>query len=51
VTIKGLGKIRQRQAEEQASLKNIQIMAIPYYAWAHRGKSEMAVWLPQSIEK
>ena len=21
--------------------------AIPYYAWAHRGKGEMAVWLPR----
>ncbi|MFB0517357.1 MAG: hypothetical protein ACETWG_12245 [Candidatus Neomarinimicrobiota bacterium] len=20
-------------------------MVIPYYAWAHRGKGEMAVWL------
>ena len=23
-----------------------QNVAIPYYAWAHRGKGEMAVWLP-----
>ncbi|MFH0946334.1 MAG: hypothetical protein V2A76_14140 [Planctomycetota bacterium] len=23
----------------------VPIMAIPYYAWAHRGKGEMAVWL------
>ena len=22
-------------------------MAIPYYAWAHRGEGEMAVWLPR----
>jgi DUF1680 family protein len=21
--------------------------AIPYYAWAHRGKGQMAVWLHQ----
>ena len=25
-------------------------MAIPYYAWAHRGKGEMAVWFPQRIK-
>jgi DUF1680 family protein len=25
--------------------------AIPYYAWAHRGKSEMTVWIPRSVEK
>jgi len=24
--------------------------AIPYYVWAHRGKGEMAVWLPRSAE-
>lgn len=23
--------------------------AIPYYAWAHRGKGEMVIWLPQKI--
>lgn len=37
VTIKGEGK-------------NIDVVAIPYYAWAHRGKGEMAVWLPKSAE-
>jgi DUF1680 family protein len=24
--------------------------AIPYYAWAHRGKGEMMVWIPQRIK-
>lgn len=24
-------------------------LAIPYYAWAHRGKGEMSVWLPERI--
>ena len=24
--------------------------AIPYYAWAHRGKGEMVVWFPSSIK-
>jgi DUF1680 family protein len=23
--------------------------AIPYYAWAHRGKGEMMVWFPETI--
>jgi hypothetical protein len=23
------------------------LMLIPYYAWAHRGKGEMAIWLPR----
>jgi DUF1680 family protein len=25
---------------------NREFMAIPYYAWSHRGVSPMAVWLP-----
>jgi len=24
-------------------------VAIPYYAWAHRGQGEMAVWLPRKV--
>lgn len=26
-------------------------VAIPYYAWAHRGKGEMTVWLPERIKR
>ena len=28
-------------------------LAIPYYAWSHRGQGEMAVWLPfeESVAK
>ena len=37
VTIKGEGK-------------SIDVVAVPYYAWAHRGKGEMAVWLLESDE-
>ncbi len=48
VTIKGQGKIQQPQAAAQPILESIEAVAIPYYAWAHRGKSEMAVWLPHS---
>jgi len=41
VTIKGRGEMPQ---------ESVEVVAIPYYAWAHRGKSEMAVWLPKSAE-
>jgi hypothetical protein len=41
VTLKGQGKMPQ---------KSVEVVAIPYYAWAHRGKSEMAVWLPKFAE-
>jgi DUF1680 family protein len=29
----------------QAKKKSQEFIAIPYYAWAHRGQGEMAVWL------
>jgi DUF1680 family protein len=25
------------------------VLAVPYYAWAHRGEGEMAVWLPRRV--
>ena len=27
--------------------KDVDLFAIPYYAWAHRGRGEMAVWMAQ----
>lgn len=29
--------------------KDVTLTLIPYYAWAHRGAGEMAVWLPQDM--
>lgn len=29
--------------------EDISLTLIPYYAWAHRGPGQMAVWLPQSL--
>jgi DUF1680 family protein len=39
--------IRLRQ-QPDGTLRNrtVRIQAIPYYAWSHRGPSEMLVWLP-----
>ncbi len=34
------GKVAQREQE---------FMAIPYFAWANRGKGQMAVWIPNSL--
>jgi DUF1680 family protein len=31
------------------STVNKEITAIPYYAWAHRGKGEMMIWFPQKL--
>lgn len=37
--------------ENNNSVKTVQqnFTAIPYYAWANRGKGEMVVWLPEKI--
>jgi len=32
----------------EVSRQNQSFTAIPYYSWAHRGKGEMAVWLPRT---
>jgi DUF1680 family protein len=35
--------------EESLKTEKKKIIAIPYYAWANRGKNEMQVWLPVRI--
>ena len=44
VTIKGQGQIRSAGSEPNS----VEVVAIPYYAWAHRGKSQMAVWVAEA---
>ncbi|MEW5900838.1 MAG: glycoside hydrolase family 127 protein, partial [Acidobacteriota bacterium] len=39
---------RQGQAADK---RKQGLTAIPYYAWAHRGEGEMAVWLPREESK
>ncbi len=29
---------------------NVQLVAIPYYSWANRGRGEMTVWIPENEE-
>ena len=36
---------KQDGGEKRAVTKPVKFTAIPYYAWAHRGKGPMAVWL------
>jgi hypothetical protein len=37
-------------AENNRTAKPAPFIAIPYYAWSHRSKGEMAVWLPRSAD-
>ena len=50
VTISGRGQIRQTTQEGKKIVEDVNVVAIPYYAWAHRGKNEMAVWMPKSAD-
>ena len=50
VTITGRGQILQTQQDGKKGLEDIDVVAIPYYAWSHRGMNEMAVWVPKSAE-
>jgi uncharacterized protein len=36
--------------EERVSTTNQPFVAIPYYAWAHRGKGEMMIWFPAKVK-
>ncbi len=33
----------------QLEVNNTSLTLIPYYAWAHRGRGQMAIWLPQDV--
>jgi DUF1680 family protein len=37
-----------RRAAEQGNDEAVAFTAIPYYAWAHRGKGEMEVWIART---
>jgi DUF1680 family protein len=41
--------VKINEAEQNVSTQKQPFMAIPYYAWAHRGQGEMAIWLPRRI--
>jgi len=40
-----------RENGEEVKTKSHNLVAIPYYAWSHRGIGEMAVWLPRRARK
>ena len=35
-----------RAAEVRSPVKPVELMLIPYYAWANRGVTSMEVWIP-----
>jgi DUF1680 family protein len=44
--IKGSSRVLRDFTQDINDWKEQEFKAVPYYAWAHRGVGEMAVWLP-----
>jgi hypothetical protein len=42
--------ITKKTAERSAELQPLDLTAIPYYAWANRGRDNMLVWLPYDLK-
>lgn len=50
MTLKGEGlAVIVDKEKNTVTTKPQTVTAIPYYAWAHRGKGEMTVWIPQKV--
>ncbi|ETZ24795.1 glycoside hydrolase family 127 protein [Pedobacter sp. V48] len=45
ISVEGTGTKRQVNSDELVQVKQ-KVTAIPYYAWANRGSSDMTVWIP-----
>lgn len=43
--ISGSGQRVRMEGEAKTAAEEKSFLAIPYYAWAHRGRGEMAVWI------
>lgn len=41
--------VMKKTAPDQGELSPIKLKAIPYFAWANRGKDNMLVWLPNDL--
>ncbi len=49
VTLKGTAKALAYDKEGKVVATDQPFTAIPYYAWANRGRGEMEVWLPEKM--
>ncbi len=48
MVVKGNGLYLPQGGAENGTEKPVEFTAIPYYAWAHRGKGQMIVWMQRS---
>jgi DUF1680 family protein len=45
VVVRTNGRAFVREDADRIGAADVELVAIPYYAWAHRGRGEMAVWV------
>jgi DUF1680 family protein len=45
VALKTMGRAFAQNAQGNHMSEDVEPLAIPYYAWAHRGQGEMVVWI------
>lgn len=44
----GTGQVVAHDKNEKRTIGPVNLTAIPYYSWCHRGANAMAVWIPRS---
>ncbi len=49
VTLQTKAQALSYNKEGQLTIRDANLTLIPYFAWAHRGKGNMKVWLPQDV--
>ncbi|HRK72787.1 MAG TPA: glycoside hydrolase family 127 protein [Rhodothermales bacterium] len=49
-TLVGQAQAVYKDASNHIKSRKVNFKAIPYFAWSHRGRAEMAVWIPRSSE-
>lgn len=50
MVLRGQAQTAQRKDDGGMNVSNHPFTAIPYYAWANRGRGQMMVWIPNSVE-
>ena len=48
-TLKTTAQLLETATDGRLTLKDVPLTLIPYYAWAHRGRGRMRVWLLQDL--
>ncbi len=49
VTLQTKAQTLSYNKEGQLTVRDTDLTLIPYFAWAHRGKGNMKIWLPQDV--